>query len=155
MNDLRDKARQGHQKEHKFDIPIRIWLKILESVIETIALYGCEVWGLLTNHDFTKWDKHQIETLHAEFCKNILRVQRRTPNNAYRTEFGHPLIIKIQKRAFKFYNHLKGSDSQTFHNKAITYREMNLEKSPLSKLVLGVCSQTQTHPHRAPGQQHN
>ena len=41
-------------------------------------------------------------------------------------------------------SHLKGSDSQTFHNKAITYREMNLEKSPLSKLVLGLCSQT--HP---------
>ena len=46
----------------------------------------------------------------------------------------------------KFYNHLKGSDSQTFHNKAITYREMNLEKSPLSKLVPGLCSQIQTDP---------
>ena len=55
-------------------------------------------------------------------------------------------MIKIQKRAVKFYNHLKGSDSQTFHNKAITHREMNLEKSPLSKLVLGLCSQTQTDP---------
>ena len=54
--------------------------------------------------------------------------------------------LKIQKRAVKFYNHLKGSDSQTFHNKAITYRETNLEKSPLSKLVLGLCSETQTHP---------
>ena len=32
------------------------------------------------------------------------------------------------------------------HNKAITYREMNLEKRPLSKLVLGLCSQTQTDP---------
>ena len=112
-----------------------------------MALYGCEVWGPLTNQDFTKWDKHQIETLHAEFCKNILRVQRKTPNNACRAELGrYPLIIKIQKRAIKFYNHLKGSDSQTFHNKAITNREMNLEKSPLSKLVLGLCSQTQTHP---------
>ena len=29
-------------------------------------------------------------------------------------------------------------------NKALNYREMNLEKSPLSKLVLGLCSQT--HP---------
>ena len=48
--------------------------------------------------------------------------------------------------AVKFLNHLKGSDSQTFHNKPITYREMNLEKSPLSKLVLGLCLQTQTHP---------
>ena len=82
--------------------------------------------------------------LHAEFCKNILCVQRKTPNNACRVELGrYPLMIKIQKRAVKFYNYLKGSDSQTFHNKAITYREMNLEKSPLSKLVLGLCSQTQ------------
>ena len=150
VNDLRDKARRAFyaiKRNINFNIPIRIWLKILESVIEPIALYGCEVWGPLTNQDFTKWDKHQIETLHAEFCKNILRVQRKTPNNACRAELGrYPLIIKIQKRAIKFYNHLKGSDSQTFHNKAITYREMNLEKSPLSKLVLGLCSQTQTHP---------
>ena len=47
----------------KFNIPIRIWLKILKSVIEPIALYGCEVWGPLTNQEFTKWDKHKIETL--------------------------------------------------------------------------------------------
>ena len=25
------------------------WLEIIESVIEPIVLYGCEVWGLLTN----------------------------------------------------------------------------------------------------------
>ena len=148
VNDLRDKARRAFyaiKRNINFNIPIRIWLKIIESVIEPIALYGCEVWGPLTNQDFTKLDQHKIETLHAEFCKNILRVQRRTPNNACRAELGrYPLIIKIQKRAVKFYNHLKGSDSQTFHNKAIIYREMNLEKSPLSMLVLGLCSQT--HP---------
>jgi hypothetical protein len=51
-------------------------------------------------------------------------------------------MMKILKRAVKFYNHLKGSDSKTFHNKAITYRETNLEKSPLNKLVLRLCSQT-------------
>jgi hypothetical protein len=130
-----------------FDIPIRIWLKILESVIDPIALYGCEVWGPLTNQEFPKWGKHQIETQHAEFCKNTLCVQCKIPNNAYRAELGqYPLIIKIQKRDVKFYNHRKGSDSQTFHNKAITYREMNLEKSLLSKLVLGIDSQTQTDP---------
>ena len=61
-------------------------------------------------------------------------------------------MIKIQKRDVKFYNHLKGSDFQTFHNKAITYREMNLEKSPLSKLVLFTNT---NRPHRAPGQQNN
>jgi hypothetical protein len=50
--------------------------------------------------------------------------------------------VNYQNPAIKFYNHLKGRYSQTFHNEAITYREMNLEKSPLSKLVLP----TQTHP---------
>ena len=83
----------------------------------------------------------------AEFCKNILCVQCKTPNNACTAELGqYPLMIKIQAKAVKFYNHLKGSDSLTFHNKVIPYREMNLEKSPLSKLVLGLCSQTQTDP---------
>ena len=58
-----------------------------------------------------------------------------------------PIPANYQKRErdVKFYNHLKGSDSQTFHNKAITYREMNLEKSPLTKPVLGLCSQGQQH----------
>jgi hypothetical protein len=81
-------------------------------------------------------------------AKNILSVKRKTPNNACRAELDrYPLIIKIQNRAIKLYNHLKGSNSQIFHNnKAITYRKMNLEKSPLSKLVLGLCSQTQTDP---------
>ena len=55
-------------------------------------------------------------------------------------------MIKIQERDVKFSNHLKGSNFQTFHNKAITYRQMNLEKSLRSKLVLGLCSQTQTDP---------
>jgi hypothetical protein len=60
VNDLRDKARRAFyaMKRTKFNIPIRNWLKILESVIEPIALYGCEVWCLLTNQDFTKQDKH-------------------------------------------------------------------------------------------------
>ena len=60
------------------------------------------------------------------------------------------LIIKIQKRAIKSYNHLKGSDSQTFYNNALTYREINLENSPLSQLMLRLCSNTQ-RPYRAPG----
>ena len=75
VNNLRDKARRAFyaiKNNMKFDIQIRIWLKILESVIEPIALHGCEVWGLLTNQDFTKWDKHQIEAPHS---KTILCVQ--------------------------------------------------------------------------------
>ena len=47
------------------------------------------------------------------YAKNILGVQRKTQNNACRAELGrYQVMIKIQKRAGKFYNHLKGSDSK-------------------------------------------
>ena len=127
----------------KVDIPIRTWLKIMDSVIEPISLYGCEIWGPLANHDPEKWDKHQTETLHTEFCKSILRTQRKTPNNACRAELGRfPLIIKIKKRALKFYNHLKESDQDALHNKALTHSE-TLERCPLTKLAQELCAQTQ------------
>jgi hypothetical protein len=55
-----------------------------------------------------------------------------------------PTNDKNPLKSTKFNNHLKGSDSQTFHNKAIPYSEINLEKNYLSKLVLGLCSQAQS-----------
>ncbi len=91
VNELKEKARRTFyaiKKSIQIEIPVRIWLKIFQSVIEPIALYGSEVWGPLQNHEFEKWDKNPIKTLHAEFCKSILRVQRNTPNNACRAELG-------------------------------------------------------------------
>ena len=71
----------------------------LESVIEPIALYGSEVWGPISNNEFTKWDKHPIEILHAEFCKTVLQVQRKTQNNACRAELGQYPLIRIEKKS--------------------------------------------------------
>ena len=101
-------------------------------------LYGCEVWSPLTNQDFIKWDKHQIEPLHAKFCRSMLKVQRKKTNNACRAELGrYPIVIKIQKRALQLYNHLKESDSNTLHNKALTNRELEPEKwKSLTRYIL-------------------
>ena len=148
-NDLREKARRAFyaiKRNVKLDIPIKIWLKILDSVIEPISLYGCEIWGPLANQEFEKWDKHQTETLHAELCKSILRTQRKTTNNACRAELGrYPLIIKVKKRALKFYNHLKESNPDTLHNIALKHSD-NLQGCPLSQLAQGLCAQTQAQP---------
>jgi catalase (peroxidase I) len=54
--------------------------------------------------------------------------------------------MKFHKITFEFYNHLKISDSYTFHHKALPYREMNPEQRYLSQQVLALCSQTQTDP---------
>ena len=99
INELREKARRAFyaiKKSTHVDIPIRTWLKIFQSVIEPIALYGSEVWGPLTKNDFGKWEKHPMEIMHAEFCKRILRVQRKTPNNACRAELARPIPSNYQ-----------------------------------------------------------
>lgn len=148
VKDLRDKARRAFcaiKRNIKTNIPIRIWLKIFQFVIEPILLYGSEIWGPKLNQNFDKWDKTVIESFHTEFCKNILQVQRKTPNNACRAELGqYPLILKIQKRSIKFYNHLKSSHPQTYHHKALSCPE----KSPLGRLVLRLSADQNTNPIR-------
>ena len=77
VNDLRDKVRSAFyaiKKNITFDIPTRIWLKIpLPFMVVRTGVRSP-----------TKNSQHHIETSHAEFCKNILCGQRKTPNNAYR-----------------------------------------------------------------------
>src|SRR4029434_8481550 len=90
----------SHQK--KFQVGVNLLGNKSHSDSDSDS--GCEVWGPATKGDFSNWDKHPTEALHAEFCKSILRVQRKTPNNACRAELGqYPLIIDIQKRAVKFW----------------------------------------------------
>ena len=82
-----------------------------------------------------------METLHTEICKNILRVHRNAPNNACRAELGQfPLLIRIQKRAIKFYKLLKASDPN----------RGEIERSPLSKLDLRLTSSNSTRPQDRP-----
>ncbi len=132
------KRSRSQGTQHIFTLGNLATIYIVESVIEPIALYGSEVWGPLTNpsQDLTKWEKHPIETLYAELCKNILHVHRNTTNNACRAELGkYPLITKIQKRAIKFWKHLKLSDPQSYHYKVLQYQEMSKESKPFLQLI--------------------
>ena len=140
VNALKEKACRAlysiKKQFHKINIPIRIWTKIFDSVVLPIALYGSEVWGPLSHRDYTRWDKHPTEVLHAEFCRMILNVQRKTPTNACRAELGRfPLIMNIEKRTLKFWMHLKSSPKTTLQFQALQSQELNPEKSPLCQLV--------------------
>ncbi len=90
------------------------------SVIQPIALCGSEVWGPLSDQSYSRWDRHPTEALDTEFCKMILKLQRKTPNNACRAELGQfPLIISMHKRSLKFWMHLKSSPTESLHFKAL------------------------------------
>ncbi|XP_056588353.1 uncharacterized protein LOC130408891 [Triplophysa dalaica] len=148
VNELKEKAQRAFyaiKRSIKIDITIQIWLKLFKAVIEPIVLYGSEVWGPSIKFDFLNWEKHPIEILHLDFCKRILKVQRKTPNNGCRAELGqYPLLLNIQKRAVIFWKHLKTSDPNTYHYKALKHQELSVGKSPLLQLVLRLTVITHT-----------
>lgn len=84
------------KKSIQIEIPVRIWLKIFQSVIEPIALYGSEVWGPLLNHEFDKWDKTPTETLQK---------QTNTTNSSQPQDTDTPIhrITKTQKDNYLTY----------------------------------------------------
>lgn len=129
-------------KLFKINIPVRIWTRIFDHVILPIALYGSEVWGPLNKLEHGTWDKHPTEGFHTEFCPRILNVQRKTPNNVCRAELGRfPLLINVQKRALTFWSHLKLSQKDSLHFKALQTQELNSAKCPLSQLMVKLNNQ--------------
>ena len=157
INTLKEKARRAmyalKTKLFNINIPIRIWTKIFDHVILPIALYGSEVWGPLSRLEHGSWDKHPIEALHTEFCRRILNVQRKTPNNACRAELGRfPLLLNIQKRAITFWTHLNSSPKDTLPFKTLKTQELNPENSPLSQLMMKLTNHT---PISTDSKQHN
>lgn len=133
---VKDTARQtfySMKRNIKLDILIKNMASNIALRYRTYSVYGCECWGPLEKQEFTKWDKHQTETLQAEFCKSILQ----------KHHIMH-VVVRMQKGAFEFYNHLKENCLYTPHFKALTYRQTHLERCPVSQLVVGLCSQTPT-----------
>lgn len=63
VNALKEKACRAlytiKRKFHKINIPITLWCKIFDSIIQPILLYGSEVWGPLSMCDYTTWDYMQ------------------------------------------------------------------------------------------------
>ncbi len=113
--------------------------------------------GTQSQQDWTKWDKHPIELMHAELCESILQVQRKAPNSLCRAELGqYPLLFNIQKQALNFWNHLKKGDPLSLPYKALCCQELNTQRSPLCQLVLrlGDAFTSETSAPRRP-QPHN
>ncbi len=55
-----------------------------------------------------------------------------------------PSPSKHPKRAIKFWKHLKTSDPNTYHYKALKHQELSVSKSPLLQLVLRLTELTHT-----------
>lgn len=137
---LTDKARRAYytirKSLFKFNPPIKLWLKIFDSIIKPILLYGCEIWGPKFKLNYTSWDKRPTEMFHLEFCKNILGLDRNAPSLGCRAELGRfPLLAEIQKRTAKFWFHLSDTRTDDYHHCALMYRTGHPESDPMHHLV--------------------
>lgn len=95
-------------------IPIDILLKMFDSMIEPILLYGSEVWGFE--------NVKIIEQIHLKFCKRILKVRNSTPNfMVYGELCTFPLEIRIKLRMISFWVKLVQNEKKL---SSILYRLM-------------------------------
>ncbi len=89
-----------YKKIRNHNIPIDIQLKLFDSLVEPILLYGSEVWGF-ENLEI-------IEKVHLQFCKRILNLRLSTPSFMVYGELGrHPLNIRVKLRMVSFWCRLQ------------------------------------------------
>ena len=98
-------------------LPTRLALKIFQSQISPILLYGCEVWGPYMDYDLETWEKSKIEQVHVQFLKRILGCNFKTSNIMTRGEVGvRPLIVDIIKRVLSYTKRVKERHSSTVYS---------------------------------------
>ena len=106
-------------------LPTRLAIKIFNSQIAPILLYGSEVWGPYVDNDYTSWDKNSIERTHTQFLKRILGCNYHTSNVMTRGEVGvRPLIVQVIKRVILYTNNIKKRNLSTV-NSAFQFEAQN------------------------------
>ena len=69
LNDLAVKASRApfslKTNLNLLKMPMKLLLKIFDTMIEPILLYGAEIWVPLGKYSFDKWDKTEIEQQHT------------------------------------------------------------------------------------------
>ena len=104
------------------EIPIRLALKLFDSLIKPILLYASEVWEPFLNQDASKWDYDVIEKTYLQFLKRILGVNRATTNILVRGELNkHSLQEEILRRNIRYAAYLHKKEDTAFVKQAYNY----------------------------------
>jgi hypothetical protein len=100
----------------------KLYLKLFDSIVKPIALYGCPVWSqrcisYFTKQNFGNFDRLPFEALQNKLCKLCINAGKQTSNMAVRAEFGrHPLLLNIAELTINYWTRIIESPNKlVFH----------------------------------------
>ena len=97
-------------------------LKLFDSLISPILLYGSEIWESYLNQTQEKWDRNDIEKVHLSFIKSILGVNRSTANVLIRAELGrYSLKGRCLVRNINYTRYLNKKSNNSLVKQAFNY----------------------------------
>ena len=106
-------------------LPVKLALKIFNTQIVPILLYGSEVWGPYIEKTFKTWDLTNIERTQSKFLKQILGCNYQTSNDMVRADTGcRPLITQIITRHISYIKNIKRNTSKLNYD-AFMYEKDN------------------------------
>ena len=116
-------------------LSVKTKIKLFDTMIVPILLYGSEVWGAyLVNSpnskekilNYMKDCKHLVEKLHSKFCKQTLCVNKTSCNYAVRLELGRlPLYINIICRVLNYFYNVVNRGEKSIVNMALMLHKCN------------------------------
>ena len=106
-------------------IPVKLALKIFNSQIMPILLYGSELWGPYLDYDFKELDKTKNEQVQTQFLKRLLGCNVQTSNIMVRGEVGiRPLLVEVIKRVISYHSKIITRNSSITKN-ALKFESTN------------------------------
>ena len=110
------------------DLSVRAQIKLFDSVIKPVLLYGSEVWGAymynqkgVTLASIMKDVTSYAEKLHSKVCKYVLQINKNASNYAVRCELGrYPLIIDIICKILKYYVNIRSRSEKSIVKVALS-----------------------------------
>ena len=100
-------------------LSVKTLLKLFDSLIFPILLYGSEVLEPYLNHDKEKWDNNPIENVHTQFLKTILRVNISTSTVLIRGDMGRfSLQSMIISRNLKYLRQIQRKEDDSLVKQA-------------------------------------
>ena len=116
-------------------LPSNLALKVFNSQIKPILLYGAEVWAPYSLYNYDNWDSSETEKCHTQFLKRIMGCDIHSPNLMIRGELGiNPLLTDIICRSISFLKHLAINNASLSYQ-SLSYERLNNDENNLLRLI--------------------